>query len=179
MIIVKTQEEKKRQFDKAEMLAVKMHALQDYDGFPYQKHLNDVKQVLLDHGYELNGIECVCAMLHDILEDCPVSYNDIKKQFGEEVAEVVYCVTDELGRDRKERKIKTYSKIRSNPKAIVIKLADRIANIKNSIEMQHSMLNRYIEEQEEFKKQLFEPLADAKTLSLWETLESIIFLTVL
>lgn len=160
------------------MLAIRMHGLQDYDGFPYHKHLNDVDQTLLDHGYEQYGIHSLCAWGHDMLEDCPISYNDLKKQFGEVVAEIIYCVTDELGRNRKERKAKTLPKIKSNLEAIPIKLADRIANVRNSLKKNHSMLGAYAKEHEEFKNQLYlingEIHPDERVEALWNTLDKLI-----
>lgn len=138
-----------KKYNEAKMFAIRMHGVQDYDGFPYQKHLQDVEDVLEKFGY--GGYFKIAAWLHDIMEDCSVSYNDVKKSFGENIAEIVYCVTDELGRNRKERKEKTYPKIKSNPDAIIIKLADRIANIENSFERKHSMLDAYQKEYEDFK----------------------------
>ena len=81
-------------------------------------------------GYDESII--IGTILHDTLEDTTLSYNDIKKAFGKEVAEIVYCVTDELGRNRNERKEKTYPKIKANWKATVVKICDRIANITQS-----------------------------------------------
>jgi (p)ppGpp synthase/HD superfamily hydrolase len=181
--MIMTLEERIRRYEDAKMLAIRMHGIQDYDGFPYQKHLGDVENVLLDHGYDQYGDHAVAAFLHDILEDCPISYNDIKKQFGEKIAEIVYCVTDELGRNRKERKSKTYPKIRSNPDAIPIKLADRIANVQNAIKHKHSMLGAYVKEHEEFRKQLYYkegvPVlegarnSDERVEALWTTLDKL------
>ena len=96
---------------KAEKFATRHHALQDYDGLPYDEHLQEVVDVLKKFGY--GGKYLIAAWLHDILEDSSVSYNDIKKLFGEEIAEITYCVTDELGRGRKEKKEKTYPKTRN------------------------------------------------------------------
>ena len=138
-------------YEEAKMYAIRMHGLQDYDGFPYHKHLQDVESVLRKFGY----IKLIVpGWLHDVLEDAPVSYNDIKKHFGIEVAEIVYCVTDELGRNRKERKVKTLPKIKSNPYAIIIKLADRIANVEHSIKHNSRMFLMYEKEYNEFKKAL-------------------------
>ena len=52
-----------------------------------------------------------------------------KKKFGHEVAELIYAVTSELGRNRAERNKKTYPKIQGNFYATALKLADRIANV--------------------------------------------------
>ena len=86
-------------YKEARMVAVKSHSNQDYDGiFPYEKHIDDVIDVLKRFGF--SGKYIVAGYLHDVMEDNGLSYKKIKTHFGVEVAEMVYCVTDELGRDR-------------------------------------------------------------------------------
>ncbi len=114
---------------KAKQYAEIAHAGKIYaDGVPYTVHLQMVVDVLARFG-QTDPVMVSAAWLHDSIEDCGVSYNDINKRFGEEVAETVYAVTSELGRNRKERNNKTYPKIRGNFKATQLKLADRIANV--------------------------------------------------
>ncbi len=150
------------------MFAIRNHGLQEYDGFPYHKHLKDVDNVgkMFTDDNELR----MGLWLHDILEDTHVSYSDIEKLFGKRVAEMVFCVTDELGRNRDERKGRTYPKIRSNSDAIFIKLADRIANTENCIAVGHGMMKRYTREYAEFKKALF---VDNHCLEMWARLDAL------
>jgi (p)ppGpp synthase/HD superfamily hydrolase len=135
--------------------AISLHGAQDYDGKPYFYHLEQVVDVLKEFGFT-DDKYVVAGYLHDTLEDTAVSYKDIEKEFGKDVAEIVYCVTDELGRDRKERKAKTYPKIRSNPDAIVVKLADRIANMRSSKINQKGLSKMYQKEMDTFKKELYD-----------------------
>jgi len=138
-----------KMYKEARMVAVVAHSNQRYDKiFPYEKHLDDVVDVLKRFGF--SGKFIVAGFLHDTIEDDGISYNDIKKHFGIEVAEMVYCVTDELGRDRKEKKRKTLPKTASNPDAIILKLADRIANIEHG-----GKVGMYVEEYDEFKGTLY------------------------
>jgi (p)ppGpp synthase/HD superfamily hydrolase len=138
-----------KMYKEARMVAVVAHSNQRYDKiFPYEKHLDDVVDVLKRFGF--SGKFIVAGFLHDTIEDDGISYNDIKKHFGVEVAEMVYCVTDELGRDRKEKKIKTLPKTANNPDAIILKLGDRIANIEHG-----GKIDMYIEEYDEFKGALY------------------------
>lgn len=114
----------------------KAHANQWYDQFHYSKHLDDAENVLLRHGYnEEEHLDILIAIRgHDAIEDTNTSYNDIKKEFNEEVAEIISLVTDSnIAKNRKEKKAIAYPRIKSHPDAIVIKLADRIANIEHSI----------------------------------------------
>lgn len=135
------------------------HSTQTYDEFPYFKHLENTYNVLIEHGFTEDNPEdlpiLVAAWLHDTLEDTATSYSDLKKMFGVEVAEIVFCVTDELARNRKERKQKTFPKIRSNSKAIIIKVADRIANVKYGKEKGNtSFIEMYRKEFDDFQREL-------------------------
>jgi (p)ppGpp synthase/HD superfamily hydrolase len=153
--------------------ALKAHMAQTYcDRYPYFKHLEDVFNVLIEFGFKDDNPEdvpiLIAAWLHDIMEDTARSYSDLKKEFGEEVAEIVYCMTDELGRNRKEKKLKTYPKIRSNSKSIILKVADRIANVRFGISEKSSHLEMYKNEFQDFQYNLriykhIEPMWDCLT----------------
>jgi len=134
------------------------HASQTYDHFPYFKHLENVAEVLTRFGY-VEPLYQVCSFLHDCLEDTATSYSDLKKEFGEEVAEVVYCMTDEMGRNRKEKKEKTLPKIRSNPDSIIVKVADRISNIEHTLKNKptNDFLGMYKKEHKAFRWALYVP----------------------
>lgn len=137
---------------RAEMIAEKAHANQSYDIYPYMYHIRQVVRIAEDLGYDENII--IACYLHDTLEDTPLSYNDLKKAFNEEVAEIVYCVTDELGRNRKERKSNTYPKIKANWKATVVKICDRIANVMHSKVYNRDLYSMYQKEHDDFKRNL-------------------------
>jgi (p)ppGpp synthase/HD superfamily hydrolase len=138
-----------KNYKEARMVSIQAHGNQTYDTiYPYHKHLDDVVDVLKRFGF--SGKFIVAGYLHDIIEDTALSYNKVKKYFGLEVAEMVYCVTDELGRDREEKKKKTLPKTASNPDAIILKLADRIANIEHG-----GKVDMYVKEYSEFKGALY------------------------
>lgn len=154
-------------YQEARMVAILAHGNQRYDEiYPYEKHLDDVVEVLKRFGF--SGKFIVAGYLHDVIEDGALSYNKLKKHFGYEVAEMVYCVTDELGRDRKEKKIKTLPKTASNPDAIILKLADRIANIEHG-----GKVDMYAKEYDEFKGVLvLNTPTDGKRM--WDHLDSLL-----
>ncbi len=150
--------------------AKEKHGNQRYGDLPYLFHLHSVAWQA-----EIIRLKCLptcdrhvifcAAYLHDVLEDTDAKYSDLVSGWGEEVAEIVYAVTDELGRNRTERKAKTYPKIVGNKQALLIKLADRIANVKHAIEQgNNQILKMYRREQEEFALHLrmtgnqFEPI---------------------
>lgn len=95
------------------------------------------------------------AWLHDVIEDCRVTYSDVKKVVGEEVADIVYAVTNEKGKNRSERASNRYYQgIKANSYAVFVKLCDRIANIESSINISGTMLEMYRKEQLHFSNQL-------------------------
>ena len=157
---------------KARYFACIAHGMQMYgtDKLPYIKHLEDVYNVMVEYG--ISDIDLlVASYLHDIIEDTTKSYNDIKKEFGMEVAELVYVVTDELGRNRKERHEKTYPKLQQNGKAIILKLADRIANLKHSSSTNNGdMLWMYGKEYKDFRNALF---SHGGLVTMWQFLDDL------
>ena len=134
--------------------ATAKHADQKYGDGPYSDHLRDVYFVLEKIGISDEDI-LVAAICHDVLEDTTLTYNDLVEVIGKNSADIVYDVTNELGKNRKERAMKTYPKIAANPKAIMVKLADRIANTTYSKESGSSMYDKYCKEFPDFKSQLY------------------------
>lgn len=124
------------------------HGDQKYGTHPYIKHLDDVFNVAFDLGMS-HDIQ-VASYLHDLLEDTDTKYAEIKNQFGAYVAEIVFDVTDELGRNREERRKKTYPKILANADAVCLKMCDRIANVEACIESRnYSLLRMYLVEHDD------------------------------
>ena len=138
--------------DRAFLLAEHAHKNQMYGIYPYIFHPREVVAVAELMGFG-DDVKIPCA-LHDCIEDDALSFNDIKNEFGEKIAEIVFCVSDELGRNRKERKAKSYPKIRSNKTAIIVKICDRYANIEFSATRDKGKLQMYINEMPEFRENL-------------------------
>lgn len=114
--------------------------------------------------------------LHDTIEDCRVTYNDVKQEFGIEISEAVYALTNEKGRNRKERaNEKYYEGIRNTNVAAFVKICDRIANVKHSYESGNSMLKKYFDENEWFMLQVD---SEKKYLTMWAYLQSFLNQTV-
>lgn len=96
------------------------------------------------------------CFLHDTIEDCRVTYNDIKSEFNTDIAEIVYALTNDKGKNRKERAGEKYYKgIRETPYADFVKLCDRIANVQFSRLSESSMLNKYRKENKEFTQSIY------------------------
>lgn len=154
----------------AAYVAISAHGFQTYAGYPYYYHLEQVVDVLKEFGYTEDKFVCA-GYLHDSIEDGDLSYNDVKKKFGEEIAEIVFCVTDEMGRNRREKKAKTLPKIASNRDAIVIKLADRIANLRQGIKDQDDRRMMYVKEHDQFEAMLHEA---GHADEMWAELRSLV-----
>lgn len=92
---------------------------------------------------------------HDLIEDTRVSYNDVKDHLGQEAADIIYAVSNEKGKTRKERANTTYYKgIRETPGATFVKLCDRIANVQYSKMTGSRMFEMYKKENSNFIQEL-------------------------
>jgi (p)ppGpp synthase/HD superfamily hydrolase len=117
---------------KAFLLAVRAHQHQKYGDDPYIVHLFDVVNVL--HRFQhTSEMVLAAAWLHDVIEDTPLNYHDVKNATNEAVADIVLRLTDEIGKNRKERKAKTMPKLRGELAAQTVKLADWIANVEEAV----------------------------------------------
>jgi (p)ppGpp synthase/HD superfamily hydrolase len=146
-----------------------------YDTYlPYEFHLRMVNEVAKDFNYLLdNEVDyytgepyrgprqeqvtlmqaCMLATWgHDLIEDTRVSYNDVMNHLGQEAADIVYAVTNEKGKNRKERGgVKYYEGIRQTPGAVFVKLCDRIANVQYSKMTKSRMFEMYKKEHQDFE----------------------------
>lgn len=138
----------------AARFAANRHEGQSYDGGPYTIHLAAVVAVLQRFG--INDPEMLAAAwLHDVVEDTDTTNEELEPMFGDRVANLVYRVTNEMGRNRRERHAKTYPKIKASTDATTLKLADRIANSEASLANRPDLLDMYKKEYAAFKNALF------------------------
>jgi len=157
----------------ARNFAIEKHANQKYGDKPYIYHLDKVRSVCDE--FDLNLPTTIAAYLHDVLEDTDTTYEELVENFGERVAGIVYGVTDEEGATRKERKEKTYPKIASNYDSTLLKLADRISNIRESIkDGRQDLVEMYRSEHREFLKHLFCSDAQTNEMAMWIELENLL-----
>lgn len=125
------------------------HLLDDREFYTGEVIVNPVSQV------SLRGACMLATWGHDLIEDTRVSYNDVKDHLGQEVADIVYAVSNEKGKTRKERSNKKYYKgIRVTPGAVFVKLCDRIANVQYSKMTGSRMFEMYKKENDDFIVQL-------------------------
>ncbi len=165
---------------KAFQLAALAHRGQTWsDGRPYTDHLGEVTDVLWQYREsdlkyltteEFKTLR-IAAYLHDTLEDTPLIPEIIENEFGLEVLELVQAVTNEPGKNRKERHEKTYPKTRAHPLGTALKLSDRIANVRESDRTQSRHLGMYRKEHDGFKNSLYVP---EQYEGMWAELERLL-----
>lgn len=127
----------------------------------YTDHLLDVVDVakkfitLIPESHRENILAaCWC---HDVIKDCRQTYNDVKNATNEAVADIVYVVTTEKGKNRKERaNDKYYAGIRKTRFATFVKLCDRIANYQYSKSHKSNMATMYEKEMPGFIEKLYD-----------------------
>ena len=103
-------------------------------GEPYITHPLHVALYLCELNFDKETI--AAALLHDLIEDTDISYEDLKKEFGEEVADIVdgvtkldkikYSSNEEAKADAIRKMVIAMSK---DIRVLILKLADRLHNI--------------------------------------------------
>lgn len=88
--------------------------------------------------------EKIVALLHDVVEDTSISIEEIENIFGKDIANAV----DVLTHKNKENYFKYISKIKNNPIAVKVKLADLknnmdLSRLKNPTEKDFLRLEKY------------------------------------
>lgn len=142
----------------AATMAAQAHATQLYGTMPYIVHVTEVVRNLQKFHYDDEDI-LIAGFLHDIMEDVPEYFGPMKDtlyqiDLTEHPIEVyfnknVYCLVDAvtgLGKNRKEKKASMIAKLQAYPKAIPLKMADRLANIKNCVLHNPRLLDMYKKE---------------------------------
>jgi (p)ppGpp synthase/HD superfamily hydrolase len=117
--------------------------------YPYHFHLYQVASIAKK--YNMSEDVIIACIGHDLLEDTSVSYNAVKRKFGERVADIVYLVTDHKGKNRKEKHLKTYPEIAQDVDATSVKLCDRYANQSFGIATENfDKMSMYVKEHDDF-----------------------------
>lgn len=139
-------------------IATEAHAGQKYGDAPFITHPAAVAREA--SYWNFPSVVRVAAWLHDVLEDTELTERALRENgVSEEVILLVKAVTDEPGKNRKERHLRTYPKIKkAGENAIALKLCDRIANVRACLENgNEGLFKMYRKEHEEFKEALHEP----------------------
>ena len=124
--------------DKAFSVACEHHNGQmRSSGEPYIIHPVAVAKIVLEYGMDYQSV--AAAMLHDTVEDTDLTLEDVKREFGADIAALVDGLT-KLGKvpldikDKEEQQAENVRKMllamSEDIRVIIIKLADRLHNIR-------------------------------------------------
>jgi len=102
------------------------------------EYINHVSSVTMEVIWSLSQSKSIdgnlaiqCALLHDVIEDTKVTYENIKFEFGVKVADGVSALTkDETLLTKHEQMVDSLQRIITQPREVwMVKLADRITNL--------------------------------------------------
>jgi (p)ppGpp synthase/HD superfamily hydrolase len=125
------------EYIRAYHFAARAHRWQLYPGtsIPYIMHLSFVSMEVMatmaqGETVQNPDLALQCALLHDVLEDTRVRYEQVRDEFGEAVAQGVRALTVDKRLPRSEQMAECLPRIRQQPAEIwMVKLADRITNL--------------------------------------------------
>ena len=122
--------------DYVKMYARQAHAgqVRKYTGEPYVEHCYAVGQLYQSWCKEMNQSALYAAVLHDTVEDTQVTLNEIRHQFGDQVAENVWYLTkpEEYVGDRAQRKALDRARLAIAPRVVrFVKIIDIMHNAKS------------------------------------------------
>lgn len=126
--------------DKAFKLANKLHSgMTRKSGEPYIIHPIRVARIAVTE-IGLDTTSVVCALMHDTIEDTEITYEEIKKELGDEVAKIVEGLTKiravfkgkdySIAKEKAENVRKIILTLGEDVRVILIKLADRLDNMR-------------------------------------------------
>src|SRR5271166_1576149 len=119
----------------AARFAAEKHAHQRRKGLagePYVNHLIEVAQLIASSSEVLDTNLVMAGLLHDTIEDCGVTAQELEQQFGSDVAGLVVEVTDDKTLPKEMRKaLQVQNAPKKSGRAQVIKLADKISNLRS------------------------------------------------
>ena len=124
-------------FDKAALFAINAHANTERrgKGFPYIIHPMEAAEIVatITNDQEI----LAAAMLHDVIEDCDVSIEEIRKEFGDRVAALVASESDKqfpgLSEEEswKARKQFAIDRLKGLPRdGKIVALGDKLSNMR-------------------------------------------------
>ena len=139
-------------------------------GEPYIAHPLAAAQILADLHLDLDTI--IAAILHDVIEDTPISKEELSEKFGAPVAEIVDGVTklDQIQfKSRAEAQAESFRKMVlamvRDLRVILVKLADRTHNMRTLEYMREDKRQRIAQE----TLDIYAPLANRLGISWIKT----------
>lgn len=150
----------------AMLFACDVHAgqVRKYTNNPYSDHLAEVVGIVAS--VDPSPVTLAVAWLHDCVEDCNVSLDDLRQEFGVTVAAGVFLLTDNKdGGNRATRKALDRGRLACAPQWVqTIKVADLISNTSSIVKHDPQFAKVYLAEKRELLDVLV--LADRRLVTL-------------
>ena len=155
--------------DKAYNFAVKAHQNQKRaSGDPYSVHPIEVANILTD--LKLDSATITTGLLHDTIEDTYATYDTIKKEFGDEVADLVEGVTKISvfeNTANSNSKVENFRKLilatSKDIRVLLVKIADRLHNMRTIKAITKEEKRKRIAQE---TMEIYAPLADRMGMHL-------------
>ncbi len=118
-----------------EMAADAHKSMRRKSGEPYILHPLAVAQICVEE-IGLGVRSTICALLHDTVEDTDITLEDVEREFGSEIARIIDGLTkianvvDTNTSQQAENFKKILLTLTDDPRVILIKLADRLHNMR-------------------------------------------------
>jgi len=159
---------------RAKLLALSRHEGQKYGDEPYSVHLEAVADIARQWG----EVPEIVAWLHDILEDTDMTEEELEREFPPPIPNIVKHLTDSEGPNRKTRKKLTYDRLFElsdeepfEAMALLVKLADRLANVRHCILSDNQgLLKMYRKESQTFEEAVYR---ESQPETLWVELNGL------
>ncbi len=159
---------KKNIVERAKKYAIRKHINTNYsfNGEPYEVYLQMIydvaekyKHLIKEDGTKntMNIIYSSC-WLYGLMEYCRTPYHEIKSVFGSDIADIVYALTPNKWKSRKDRfNHRYYKEIRETLHADYVKLCITIADVKYYNKNNKGFFNNFRKGYKYFKQKLFSP----------------------
>jgi GTP pyrophosphokinase len=104
-------------------------------GKPFIYHGIQTADILAD--LHLDSVMIACGILHDVVEDTSITFDDVRREFGDEIAVIIEGLTNIAGLELKSpeeqqaenfRKMILYSA--KDVRTVIVKFADRLHNMR-------------------------------------------------
>jgi (p)ppGpp synthase/HD superfamily hydrolase len=140
--------------EKARLFATAAHGaigqVRKYTGDPYIVHPAKVVELIHCGCDIVDEVTLSAAWLHDVVEDTKITNDEIRKHFGDDVANLVSDLTDvsrpEDGNREARKKLDREHLAKADPRAKTVKLADMADNTKCIIKHDKDFAKVYLRE---------------------------------
>lgn len=139
-----------------------INQLRKYGGEPYIVHPRHVREILQEFSSQpVTPDQEAAALLHDVVEDTPVTLDQVRTEFGDTVADLVGWLTDVSRPENGNRKVRKAIDLAHTAQAPVaaknIKLCDCISNAPSITAHDPGFARKWLQE----KAAILEACADA------------------